>query len=165
MFCGWGCRRPLSSKRKATATSARNKSCPDASQPSRVGVRRGRCATIGMDLNQWSQHTFTPGHCPLPLSTSFATVARALGVDPTNGTLVNLGARLSSSASNKDYKSNRDESWEMFFHNDDLRLRMVGFEGDPVAAEHIVRSSTGRVAGLSFAMMTCAAASAWPTNM
>ena len=28
-----------------------------------------------------------------------------------------------------------------------------------------VRNSTGRVAGLSFAMMTCAAASAWPTNM
>lgn len=34
----------------------------------------------------------------------------------------------------------------MFFHNDDLRLRMVGFEGDPVAAEHM-RQEFNRTGG------------------
>ena len=82
---------------------------------------------------------FTAGQCPGRLKDNLINIARELGVDPTNGTIVNLGARLATSSDHKDTKSNIDEAWNLFYNPlfRELRLRIVGFEGDPSAVEHM----------------------------
>lgn len=81
----------------------------------------------------WSR--FRAGECPpRHVDSDLIELAQALGIDPTNGTMVNLGARL---AIGHDAKSNTDITWSAFFSKrwEHLGLRVVGFEGDPTGVQ------------------------------
>ena len=73
----------------------------------------------------------THGHrCPPPFN-GFLKPLAALGVDLTNGTIVNVGATLTHPGFGNKH-SNQDESWRLFWsHATEKRMRMVAFEPVP----------------------------------
>lgn len=80
------------------------------------------------------ESTITGGACPAPVRShkDFLVALNATGNahDIAGGWIVNLGAALVHPGNRY---SNTDLSWELFFRERQLRLRMVAFEGSPSA--------------------------------
>ena len=80
-----------------------------------------------------SKRMQTLGPSPAPCDNldghrGLAAAWTTLGVDPTNGVIVNLGATLALSGA-RSYNANHDEAWGLFLNaSDALQLRMVAFE-------------------------------------
>lgn len=83
-------------------------------------------------MSRWiRKHTLGPSPPPCDELNGHQGLAAAwttLGVDPKNGTIVNLGATLARGGSRSD-NANSDDAWGLFLNvSDVLQLRMVAFE-------------------------------------
>ena len=66
--------------------------------------------------------------CTMRRFYNFSNTWTKLGVEPSNGVIVNLGATLGRGGT-RNARSNHDASWDLFFLHPELNLRMVAYEG------------------------------------
>ena len=113
----------------------------NATTPRAVDVTRGSARVRKPRVQQMAAPDafaarFQEGHCPPRIHPGdFLQVARAVGIDPTGGTVVNVGAAMGHPGVRHAKTANSDLAWKFFLDHPELQLRSLAFEADPPAVE------------------------------